>query len=443
MDMDTERQQQIALFRFGVIADLVNRTGLSRGEQESRIRAISEQQWQIPGSTRTRLTRSTVLRWIALYQRSGGRLESLQPQPRADRGRSRALDEELEAALVTLRKEMPAVSLPVFYKYARSRGILPPERTPSKDSLYRLFRRHGLDRDTRLPEDRRKFETELVNDLWQSDCMHGPKVEVDGKLKKSYLFAVIDDHSRLVPWGQFYLAENLESYRDCLVQALSRRGLPRKLYVDNGPSFRSATLKYACARLGVALLHSRPYIPEGRGKIERFFLTVRTQFLPTLPEALSLDELNSRFSAWLDGEYHVRKHSGTGQTPIERYLAHIPLLRSAPKDLLDYFRHTVKRKVDKDRTVTLNGRLYEAPVGLIGQTVTLLYHEGDLSRIEIFSDEHSVGFLVPLNLGANSRVRRTTREVLELEPKPEPNALPAAPSVYRSGSLFGSTGGQK
>ncbi len=162
--------------------------------------------------------------------------------------------------------------------------------------------------------------------------------------------------------------------------------------------------------MGWHCLHSRPYIPEGRGKIERFFLTVRTQFLPLLPDSLGLEELNARFSEWLDGEYHVRKHSGTGQTPTERYLAHLSLLRSAPKDILDYFRHTVKRKVDKDRTVTLNGRLYEAPVGFIGRSVTLLYHERRPSRIEIFSDELSAGFLSPLNLAANSRVRRTTKE---------------------------------
>jgi len=179
--MDKEQREQIALFLFSVIADFVNRSGLSRGEQEARLREITEQHWQIPGSPHTRMTRSTVLRWIELYKRSGGRLESLQPQPRSDRGRSRALDEELDAALVTLRKEMPAVSLSVFYKYARTRRILPPKRTPSKDSLYRLFQRHGLDRDTRLPKDRRKLETELVNDLWQSDCMYGPKVVVVGK----------------------------------------------------------------------------------------------------------------------------------------------------------------------------------------------------------------------------------------------------------------------
>jgi putative transposase len=154
--VDKELRQQIALFRFGVIADLVSRKGMSRGEQEAHLRAITAQEWDIPGSTRSRITRSTVLRWLALYEQAGSRLESLEPQPRKDRGRSRALGEELEAALVALRREMPAVSLPVFYKFARSRGVITPEHSPSKDSLYRLFKRHGLEKDTRLPEDRRK-----------------------------------------------------------------------------------------------------------------------------------------------------------------------------------------------------------------------------------------------------------------------------------------------
>ncbi len=441
--MDKELRQQIALFRFGVISELVSRKGMSRGEQEARIREITAQEWDIPGSTRSRIARSTVLRWLALYERSGARLESLEPEPRKDRGRSRALGEELEAALVALRREMPGVSLPVFYKFARSRGVIAPDRGPSKDSLYRLFRRHGLEKDTRLPEDRRRFETELVNDLWQSDCMHGPHVIVaEGKLRKSYLFAILDDHSRLVPYARFYLSENLESYRDCLLQAMRKRGLPRKLYVDNSPSFRAAALKYACARLGVALLHSRPYVPEGRGKIERFFLTVRTQFLPLLLEALTLEDLNGKFCEWIEGDYHVRKHSSTGQTPTERYLAHLSLLRTAPKNLLDYFRTTLRRKVDKDRTVTLHGRLYEAAVGLVGQTVTLLYHEKDPGRIEIFHEDRPAGFLVPLNLGANSRVRRTTKQQLELEPAAPASSPPPSPSpAYRGGSLFHANGG--
>jgi hypothetical protein len=144
------------------------------------------------------------------YSSGGGeRLESLEPQPRKDRGRGRALDAECEEAVITLRKENPGVSLPVFLRPARSRGIFPAERTPSNDSLYRLVKRHGLDKDTRLPEDRRKFETEPVNDLWQSDCMHGPRVIHEGKIRKTHLVAVIDDPSRLITDDQLLSVRKL------------------------------------------------------------------------------------------------------------------------------------------------------------------------------------------------------------------------------------------
>jgi hypothetical protein len=238
--------------------------------------------------------------------------------------------------------------------------------------------------------------------------------------------------SRLIPHAQFYLWENLESFRDCLLQALEKRGLPRRLYVDNGSAFRSNRLKYACARLGVALLHSAPYTPEGRGKIERFFRTVRMQLIPLLAENLSLEKLNEQLHTWIDGDYHQRIHSTTGQTPLQRYLAHLALLRSAPKDLHDYFRMVVRRKVDKDRTVTVNGKLFEAPVGLIGKHVTLLYHPHDPQRVEVLFEEQPQGFLIPLNSGVNSRVRRVARQDSELVPPQGPSVAP----TYHGGSLF-------
>jgi hypothetical protein len=267
--------------------------------------------------------------------------------------------------------------------------------------------------------------------------MHGPRIINGDKLSKAYLFAVIDDHSRLITHAQFYLSENLACFRDCLIKALEKRGLPRKLYVDNGSAFRSHALKYACARLGIAILHSRPYVPQGRGKIERFFLTVRKQFLPLLPESLPLEGLNEQLSVWLDTEYHQRIHSTTGQTPLARYLAHVSLLRSAPRDLRDYFRIPVRRKVDKDRTVTLLGKLYEAPVGLIGKTITLLYHENEPGRIEVIVDESSAGFLQPLDTGINSRVRRRPHQLPELvAPAPE-TAKASTPRAVKAGLLFG------
>ncbi len=432
--MDKELREQIALFRFAVITPLVSQRHLGRGEREALIRQITESEWEIPGSQRSRVARSTVLKWLAGYVRSGQNIESLKPKRRRDVGSSRSIDSETEAALLALKRELPEASLPVLLKVARERNIIDWHFSASRQSVYRLLQRHGLHRlSSAAVVDRRRFEAELPNDLWQSDCMHGPRVIVEGKLRKSFLFAIIDDHSRLSPHAQFYLRENIDSFRDCLIQAMAKRGLPRRLYVDNGSPFRSHQLRYGCARLGVALLHSEPYVAETRGKIERLHRTIRMQLLPLLPKELSLETLNQRLTAWIDEEYHQRVHSSTTQTPLKRYLARLETLRPAPKDLWDYFRVPARRKVDKDRTVSLNGALFEAPTGLIGKTVTLLYHKHDPKRVEVLLDEKSYGFLIPLNVGINSRVRRGARQNPELLPLKEP--ADDGPQ-YRGGTLF-------
>lgn len=432
-------REDISLFRFGLISGLVGRKNMSWGEREEILKAITEKEWDIPGTGRSAVSRSTVLRWLSLYEGSGRNVQSLEPRERSDKGQMRTLDAETEAALLALRKDYPGVSLPVLLRVARERTILAAGLSVSLATVYRLFQRHGLVEapDAASPTDRRRFECEYPNDLWQSDCMHGPKVSVDGRMRKSYLFAIIDDHSRLVPHAQFYLSEGVDCFQDCLLQAFEKRGLPRRLYVDNGSCFRSRMLAYACAQLGVALLHAKPYTPQGKGKIERFFLTVRTQLLSHLPEELSLEELGDRLKDWLEGSYHQSVHSSTRQTPIDRYLSHLELLRAAPANLREYFRRMVVRRVDKDRAVSLYGRMWEAPLGLIGKQVALLYHPKDPERIEVLYQERSYGFLVPLNLGINSRVRRVAKERSELLPLPEqkPDSAPPSPKV-RGGSLF-------
>lgn len=439
--MTEEQKKKIALFRFGVISALIGRKDIRRGEREALIRELTAREWEIPSSGRTRVSRSTIREWLRRYEHSGKKLESLFPKDRSDGGRSRSMDPETELALVALKRQMPEASLPVILKVGRKRRILPEDFRASPPSIYRLFKRHGVDKLDRPAVDRRKFEAELPNDLWQSDSMHGPKVMVDGKLKKTYLFGLIDDHSRLIPHGQFYLRESIDCYQDCLIQALQKRGLPRKLYVDHGPAFRSQRLKYACASLGIALVFATPYSPAVKGKIERLWRTVRMQLFPMLPELLSLKQLNEHLWQWIEKEYHLRVHGSTGKQPLQRYLDHIELIRPAPKNLIDYFRNTVLRKVDKDRTVSLDGRLYEAPLGLIGKTVQLKYHNSEPERIEVLLEENSYGFLSPLNPQVNSRVRRITGTDTELVPDEESskNKQDRAPSDerYRGGKLFG------
>jgi len=429
--MNEDAKKQVAVFRFGVICDLVNGSDANNGEKERLLREKCARKWQIPFSVRTHISRSTILRWVRLYQRGNGKLESLYPTDRSDRRRCRAMDADTCKALVSLRKENPNLPVPHLIEKMQTLNLVTGGITLNRSTVYRFLHQQALMHPApKESRDCRKFEAELPNDLWQSDVMHGPMVvKKDGKLRKSYLIAFIDDHSRLVPHACFYLSERLESYMDAFQKALLKRGLPRKLYVDNGPAFRSRHLEYVTAALGIALVHSKPYQPRGRGKIERFFKTVRSSFLTGF-KGETLDDLNAAFENWLEAYYHSHQHGGTAQTPFKRFTAHMECLRSAPENLREYFRQVARRRVAKDRTITLNGRLYEGPVELIGCQVELLYHADEPEQVEIRYQQKSHGLLRPVDLHVNCRVKRNKNRKAEMQ------AETSAKQHYQGGSLL-------
>lgn len=423
--MTDKKNEEIAVFRFGVIHEFVGGARLSRDERRQLLREKCARKWVIPYSGRTRISENTIYRWIRRYQNSGGTIESLYPEKRGDRGKARKFDDETITVILNERRKALHLPVPLFLAKLKSQCIVP--QTTGLSTIYRLLHQHELMQHTAPPEDRRKFEARLPNDIWQSDVMHGPKVPVDQKNRKTYLIAFIDDHSRLIVHGAFYLSENLFSFMDAFEKALAKRGLPRKLYVDNGAAFRSHKLAFTCASLAVSLIHARPYKPQGKGKIERFFKTLRGQFLPTCNIG-SLAQLNQCFHHWLEDTYHQRKHSATGMTPFERFTGKLECIRKAPKNLKDHFRKAVYRTVFKDRTIILCGRLFEAPVALIGKRVLLLYHENEAEKVEVFFNQISYGLLVPVDLHVNCRVKRDKYDSTKIESD--------NPTVYQGGDLW-------
>jgi len=419
------------VFRFAVISDFVIGTQMSRAEKKRLMCDKCARKWQIPFSEKTSLSIGTINRWCRLYKDSNGDLKSLQPKDRCDQGKSRAMDEDTCLSLIELKLEAPALTVPKLIEQMNRQNRVSPRIVLNNSTVYRFLHQQDLvDLPIKKPVDRRKFEAELPNDLWQSDVMHGPKVDVNGKMRKSYLIAVIDDHSRLIAHGQFYLSEALNSYLEAFENALAKRGLPRKLYVDNGAAFRSRHLEYISASLAIALIHSKPYQPQGRGKIERFFRTVRGQFLTDF-KGQTLNELNEAFEHWLSNIYHQRKHSSTKQTPIARFAANLQCLRATPDNLHDYFRIVARRKVNKDRSITLNGRLYEGPVALIGKRVELLYHQSQPEQVEVKYQNKSFGMLVPVNLNVNCRIKRDKNNNPQIHSNTDPNE-------YGGGKLWSS-----
>jgi transposase InsO family protein len=404
--MDEEHKKQVAVFRFGVIADFVTGARLPRADRRRLLAEKCARKWSIPFSHRTRIGASTLRDWIARYQAGAGKLEALYPGDRSDSGKSRSIDEETAANLVQLRQEMPTATVTALIETMYRRQLVSAGSTLASTSVWRFLTRHGLMPSAAASTvDRRKFEAELPNDIWQSDVMHGPHVMCDTRRRKTYLIAFIDDHSRLIPFAAFFLSENLDAFLNAFAQALLKRGLPRKLYVDNAAAYRSRQLEHICAQLAIALIHAKAYQPQGKGKIERFFRTVRMQFLPSLTTDMTLEALNAAWLAWLD-TYHQRRHSATGCSPWQRFAEHMQCLRCAPDNLKDHFRVVARRTVAKDRSLTLDGRLFEAPVALIGKRIDLLYHKNNPQRVEARLNNQSHGFIRPVDLAVNSRVRR-------------------------------------
>lgn len=425
--MTEDQKKEVAAFRFGVICEFINGTNLDHGEKERLLRDKCARKWQIPYSDKTRISRSTILRWISEYLAGNRKLESLYPRDRSDRGRSRSMDEETCLALIGLRKQLPKATAAKLMAEMVRRDLVTPGIELNLTKIYRFLHQHELmDMPGIKPLDRRKYEAQLPNDLWQADVMHGPMVDCGGKSKKAYLIAIIDDHSRLIVYCQFYFSEKLSCWLDCFENALAKRGLPRKIYVDNGAAFRSRHFEAVTASLGIALVHSRPYKPQGKGKIERWFKTVRISFLSDY-HTTTLDRLNQDLHYWVDHSYHQSKHSGTGQTPFARFAAHTECLRCAPPNLHDHFRKTVRRRVAKDRTVTINGRLFEAPVGLIGKEIHLLFHEAHPEEVEVVFKQQSYGFIRPVDVHVNCRVKRDKNNNAELA---------SDESRYRGGKLL-------
>jgi putative transposase len=210
-------------------------------------------------------------------------------------------------------------------------------------------------------------------------------------------FLIVDDHSRLFVDGRFFDRENARACQELLRRAVTRRGLPEVFYCDNGAPFSNAWLARTCAVLGIRLVHSRPYSPEGRGKQERANRYIREAFLAeaTHHGIESLGQLNDLFAAWAEHVANRRAHAETGQAPIERFQAGGPPRQADPGLLREAFRWSVTRKVTRTATVPLEGNSYAVDPALTGRRVELRYDPEDLTRIDVYLDGRPAGAATP------------------------------------------------
>lgn len=407
-----ERAREIALFRYALIREAAD-PALTTRQRGRLVRALACREHTGPAGARVRVSRATIDRWIRDW-RAGG-FDALVPEPRRVAPRTPA---ELLELAVALKKEAPARTAAQVAAVLRAHaGVAPSERT-----LQRHFVTLGLNLrpDGSAPTVFGRFEAEHANELWVGDALHGPIITGH----KSFLFAFLDDHSRAVTGHRFTHAEDTLRLQGALRNGVATRGLPKVVYVDNGSPFVDKQLERACAVLGIRLTHSHPGRPQGRGKIERFFRTVREQFLVelTAPDRApigDLVELNGLFTAWVETVYHRRVHSETGQTPLERFLA---AGAPAPVDaaiLAEAFRWSAWPTVTTTATISLHGNVFEVEPALSGRRVECVFDPFDLTTVEIRYHGRSMGQAIPHRIHRHAHPKARP----ELSPEPAPTGI--------------------
>jgi len=413
LDENEKKMREIQEFRFSIISEIAN-PYLAWGEIDQLIREKAKRTYHIPYTKRTTLSRACIKKWYLRFKKYGK--PGLAPRPRSDAGKSKALSEKDQNAIMKMLEQKPDLSATNAVRKLQREGVI--SNPVSRSTLSRFIIASSLDRKSRKkdnPEERSlKFEFFSPLECVQSDCMHAfPVPDGKGKNRKAILLVFIDDATRRILYSNFSFSENALEFEKGIKHILKTHGRIGALYTDNGATFVSNQTTRILDILGIPLFHSRPYRPQGKGKNERFFRTVRDQFiLPLEPETIkSLADLNMRFRTWLETEYHRTPHSGLNNTtPLDAWLEKTKYI--IPVDptinLDEVFLHEAKRKVYKDNTFTLLGTLFEVPVPLAGLVIKLLYDpHGPVLIPHVHHEGKLQGNARTVDSYANSRVKRS------------------------------------
>lgn len=410
--MDEKVRNAIALKKFSIIGPVLNGQVSNNTEY---FRKVAGSPVEMPYYGMRNYSYKTLESWLCDYNKRG--LEGLVRSCRSDKGKSRKISSELGEEISSRRKANPRLPITLLYEQLVSDKLIDP-LSISRPTLYRYIEDLSLagefKSDTGNPESLR-FSHEHVGDLWQGDVMYGPYITVGRKKLQTYLHMFIDDASRYPVYSQFYLAQNFEALRHCFKEAVLRRGIPRLVYTDNAKIYRSQQFEYICASLGCTLLHSQPFVPQGRGKVERMFNTVRMRFLSSINSDIikDLDDLNQRFFKWLEDDYKRKAHKGlNGLSPHDVFMSQVSKLKLVTdiERTNENFLLRLTRKIQPDATTQIENILYETDSKFSGKRVEIRYEPewlNDMTKaLPIYEDGKKIGEARMVRFHDNAHVMR-------------------------------------
>jgi transposase len=399
--MEKDIRERIALARYQIISPVLAEPARAQNEY---FRKQAEREHDFPRYGLKKVSVSTLKAWLRKYRRGG--FDALKPGKRSDGGRPRCLDEQMIRTIEVKCRAYPGLSAQKLYEDLREQR-LPGDPPVHYNTLLRIVKTRGWLTLKNRTDARKAYELDNVNELWICDFLHGPRVQIQNRSQKAILCAMIDDHSRMIVGHAFSASETVGALTVVLKEAFLAYGIPKRLYVDNGASFSSEMLAKSAALAGISLIHSKPYDSPSRGKIERFFRTVRDRFLCDIRNDIGIDELNQAFRVWLHDDYHHKIHAGIDQRPIDRYhasLDRVDIRRLSKTELDEIFLVRHERVVNNDATISFKGGLYEVPSAYIRQKIELRHPVDDPEELFLYDNDIRVGRVRRLDKRENARM---------------------------------------
>ena len=397
---------QMAHFKFGLIAPVIQGTYPDSSAIEYYRRIASKPHVRPDGSEFLYKPKS-IQSWETLYRKGG--MDALIRPPRKDKGAARALSNDAIAEIYNLKEKYPRLNATQIRLKLIQDGIIKDK--VSVRCIQRFIKNWNL-KSGGPPagtKDRKAFEEEYFGGMWQADSCHFPFVpDSNGVKRKTYLIAIIDDHARMIVGAGIFFNDNAVNFQTVLKKAVAAYGIPNKTYCDNGGPYINHQTEFICDSIGTVLLHTKIRDGAAKGKIERFFRTIKETWLYGMDTSTikSVEEFNASLSEFIR-TYNLTIHSGIGETPMDRYLKTRQRIKTPQSYewLQECFQHRQRRKVRNDSTIAINKVYLDVPMQFIGQTVEVRYLADRLDSAFILFDNKRYPLRLT-NKVENSRTKR-------------------------------------
>lgn len=419
-----EFYQDIGLFRFSIIAPIINNTHGCSSINEYIELAASKSYFY--NGKNYKFSKSCIKNWYLSYKNKG--FITLQKKERQDKNNSRLLTYETIDRIRELREMFPNITGTAIYKKLINEDYI-NQKEVSLSTVLRYIKRNNLKSSQVCNVERKMFEMENVNDCWQADTSVGPYIKINNVKYKTYIIMFIDDKSRMIMGFDIFLNDNAINMQEVFKKAVKTYGVPKKLFVDNGGPYDNKQLSLICATLGIQLIHAKIYSPESKAKQERLFRTIKDGWMRctdwnTFKE---LEDIRKSLSNFLFQNYINKEHSTTKMTPNNRWHEEYKKVKYLDENFVEEsFLHRTFNKVRKDRTIAFKNEYYEVPFKYVGQTIEIRYNPKNLEKLYLYEQNKMVTEISKVDKVSNSKIKRKVgidftkivndeREVKEME----------------------------